>query len=185
MDHIYTSIGGWFNFSEVYEKMVKEFPDGSHFVEVGAWHGKSTSFMIVEIINSNKKIKFDVVDTWLGSSEHRDDENVKRGKLYDIFLENLKDVREHFTPLRMTSVEASKLYADKSLDFVFIDAAHDYQSVKEDIEHWLPKIKIGGYIGGDDYSFEDVGKAVNEILGKDNIETFNDSWPSWLYNIRV
>jgi hypothetical protein len=184
MDHIYSSIGGWFNFSEVYERMVKQFPDNSHFIEVGAWQGKSTSFMIVEIINSNKKIKFDVVDTWEGSSEHQNDEMVKQGKLYETFLNNLKDLEDHFTPLKMTSIEASKLYADKSLDFVFIDAAHDYESVKQDINHWLPKIKNGGFIGGDDYNFEDVKRAVNEILGQDNVESVGSSWPSWLYNIR-
>jgi hypothetical protein len=183
MDHFYSNIGGWFNFSDVYQNMVEKASDGFHFVEIGAWLGKSTSFMVVEIINSGKKIKFDVVDTWEGSSEHRDNENVKSGKLYDLFLENMKDVKDYFTPIRLPSLEASKLYEDKSLDFVFIDAAHEYKFVKSDIESWLPKVKPGGYIGGDDYSFRDVKKAVSEILGEKNITISKDGWPSWLYKV--
>jgi hypothetical protein len=67
----------------------------------------------------------------------------------------------------MKSVEASKLYENESLDFVFIDGAHDYQSVKEDIEHWFPKVKRGGYIAGDDYNWETVKLAVIEFFGND------------------
>ena len=71
----------------------------------------------------------------------------------------------------MTSVEASKLYEDGSLDFIFIDGAHDYKSVKEDVEHWFPKLKIGGYISGDDYAWPSVSSAVDEYFGKYNVTT--------------
>ena len=37
---------------------------------------------IDEIINSEKKIKFDAVDTWLGSSEHQKNPSVKNKTLY-------------------------------------------------------------------------------------------------------
>jgi len=50
-----------------------------------------------------------------------------------------------------TSVEAAKDFLDGSLDFVYIDAAHDYISVKQDIEAWRPKIKSGGVLGGHDF----------------------------------
>lgn len=52
------------------------------------------------------------------------------------------------------------------LDFVYIDANHRYESVKADIQVWLPKIKMGGLIGGHDFdSREDnygVYRAVSE-----------------------
>jgi hypothetical protein len=72
MNHFYHTIHGWFDFEQVYSNMVNSHNDGAHFVEVGAFYGKSSAYMAVEIANSNKKIKFDVVDTWRGSPEHRE-----------------------------------------------------------------------------------------------------------------
>jgi hypothetical protein len=43
---------------------------------------------------------------------------------------------------------------------------------------WLPKLKSGGIIAGHDYQFEPVRRAVAELLGSRNIETFDDN--SWL-----
>lgn len=182
MDHFYDSIGGWFNFQELYSEMVRVAPDPAHFVEVGAWKGRSTAYMAVEIINSGKKIKFDVVDTWLGSGlEHDHDSDVQAGRLYQVFLGNLRPVEDHYTPHQMTSLEAAELFPDGSLDFVCIDGAHDYDSVCSDLRAWLPKVRDSGYIGGDDYAHHDVRRAVQDVLGLDHsIETRGSSWPSWL-----
>ena len=49
------------------------------------------------------------------------------------------------------SVEAAAEVADGSVDFVYIDADHTYNSVKRDIDAWLPKVKPGGVIGGHDF----------------------------------
>lgn len=182
MEHFYHGIGGWFNFEEVYAGMVAAAPDPAHFVEIGAWKGRSTAYMATEIINSGKNIRFDVVDTWLGSGlEHNHDDDVRAGRLYEVFLENLRPVEQHYRPLRMSSLEASSLYADSSLDFVFIDGAHDLDSVRADLVAWLPKVRIGGYLGGDDYSHGAVRQAVDEILAQDyTVESLGSGWPSWL-----
>jgi hypothetical protein len=127
--------------------------------------------MAVEIINSNKNIKFDCVDTWEGSIEHKTYDVITEEKLYDIFLSNIEPVKHIVNPVRMTSIEASKLYDDNSLDFVFIDASHEYEDVKQDILAWLPKVKIGGILAGHDYdTFEGVNRAVNEIFNINDLE---------------
>ena len=66
----------------------------------------------------------------------------------------------------MDSIEASKKYEDNSIDFVFIDANHDYDYVKKDIEAWFPKVKTGGVIAGHDYHkhWKGVVKAVDEFF---------------------
>jgi len=48
--------------------------------------------------------------------------------------------------------EASTQYANSTLDVVFIDAAHDYESVSNDIRAWLPKLKPGAVLAGHDSS---------------------------------
>jgi len=53
---------------------------------------------------------------------------------------------------------------DGSLAFVFIDAAHDYASVKADIAAWLPKLKPDGLMAGHDAEFPDVARAVKEAF---------------------
>jgi predicted O-methyltransferase YrrM len=67
----------------------------------------------------------------------------------------------------MESVSAAATYADGSLDFVFIDAAHDYQSVVDDIRAWGPKMKPGGTLAGHDYQREEFQRAVHDVLGSD------------------
>jgi hypothetical protein len=164
MDHFYQHIQGWFGFERLYRDQVSKVVDTAHFVEIGAWKGKSTAYMSTEIVNSGKQIKFDVVDTWQGSLEHQNDPEVTQGTLFDIFLTNLKPVEGVFTAVRLPSVEASKQYADASLDFVLIDASHEYLDVKADIQAWLPKVKPGGMLAGDDINWPGVNRAVAELL---------------------
>jgi predicted O-methyltransferase YrrM len=79
----------------------------------------------------------------------------------------------------MTSLEAAGLYKDNSLDFVLLDASHTYEDVKADIQAWLPKIKSGGILAGDDYhvSWPGVINAVNEMFT--DVQIVNDV--SWAY----
>lgn len=157
----------WFTYPNLYSRFVREVPSGGCIVEVGCWKGKSVAYLAVEVINSNKNIMIHAVDTWLGSPNetyHMADSHVKTDTLYDLFLNNIKPCSDVVTPIRKTSVEASSLYQDGSLDVVFIDASHDYDSVKQDIMHWLPKVKSGGYLAGHDYLWEGVGRAVDELI---------------------
>lgn len=181
MEHFFQTIDGWFDFEEVYRRMVHEAPPEAHFVEVGAFLGKSTSFMAVEISNSRKDIRFDVVDTWEGSIEHQEGAEHERkavleGTLFDNFKRNMKPVAHIITPVRAPSVEAAKRYRDASLDFVFLDAAHDYDNVKADITAWRSKVKSGGYLGGHDYQliFPGVMKAVQEEFPQH--QTYGFTW---------
>lgn len=171
MEHIFhlPNFGeNWFTFPRLYSRFVKELGNGSKIVEVGAWKGKSVAYLGVEVINSGKDIKVDAVDTWLGSPEspdHLADVYVKTNTLYTLFLANIAPISQVINPIRKPSIEAAKDYADGSLDVVFIDACHTYECVREDILAWLPKVKIGGYLAGHDYSWSnDVKRAVDEIL---------------------
>lgn len=186
MNHFYQNIGeDWFTYPTLYKQMVGSFQDGSHFVEVGSWKGRSAAFMAVEIINSNKNIRFDCVDTWEGSEEHLNPNSEHFNKkllenknwLYELFLENTQSVKHVITPIKSISWEAAKIYKDNSLDFVFIDAAHDYESVKKDLNAWFDKVKIGGVFAGHDYYYSEVYKAVHEFeLINKNITQLEGCW---------
>lgn len=164
MKHIYQEIEGWFDFLNLYSFIVEKSPRNAKLVEVGSWLGKSSSYMAVEIANSNKSINFYCVDTWKGSSEHSDNEMIIKDELYNNFLQNIEPVKEYIKPIRLSSKEASKTFEDETLDFIFIDAGHSYEDVYEDLRYWFPKLKKGGFFAGHDYShaWPGVVKAVQE-----------------------
>lgn len=150
-----------------YTMIYDQLPSNSHIVEIGSWKGRSSSHMAVMIANGNKKIKFDCVDTWEGS-------DVLNKSLYNSFLKNMEPVKDYFTPIRKTSLDAAELYTDSSLDFVFIDAAHDYKNVRADILAWKEKVKPGGILSGHDYPCADVQRAVHELLV--SVEVIGQCW---------
>jgi len=67
--------------------------------------------------------------------------------------------------IKMKSAEAAGLFLDESLDFVYIDGNHSYDSVREDVSLYYPKLKEGGLFSGHDYDYPDIKKAVDEFAG--------------------
>lgn len=171
---IYQNIQGWFTNEarDLYAEIVQGAEDGQILVEVGSWKGKSTAWMASNIKKSQKNLKFYCVDTWCGSLEHAKDSSIIKNTLYDEFLSNMRPLAGFFEPMRMTSIEASKLFSNQSIDFVYLDASHKYQDVKDDLNAWFPKIKLGGVIAGDDYiaGWPGVIKAVNEFFNERNMK---------------
>ena len=169
-------VEGYFSYTNLYDLSIKYCPDNSTFVEVGSWMGRSTCYMGEQIKKSSKNIKFYAVDTWEGSEEQGHKETIEKLQsknltLFDTFKNNLKlcEVEDYVIPLRTTSLEAAALFEDNSLDFIHIDASHDYDNVLADIRAWYPKVKPGGFITGDDYvtDWEGVIQAVDEyFVGK-------------------
>lgn len=175
IEHYAQQVEGFFDSGdfEYYRKVVAQAQSGNHFVEVGSYKGRSSAYMAVEIALSGKNIRFDCVDTWEGSEEHQagelfEDADVVNNRLYDVFLKNMEPVKDYYTPVRATSLEAAKLYEDNSLDMVFIDAAHDYENVLADIIAWSPKVKSDGIISGHDWHHPPIKQAVAETLGEVN-----------------
>jgi hypothetical protein len=107
------------------------------------------------------------IDTWKGA-----DDQLK--PLYDLVGDEVFRAFCHnaggllFEKIRPW-VGTSEFYAGvwpRKVDLVFIDAAHDYESVKADIKAWTPHVKPGGILCGHDYGVSflpGVKEAVDEI----------------------
>ncbi len=194
MEHFFETItteSDWFTYPKFYTQMVEKANTQSHFVEVGCWRGRSTVYMAVEIINSNKNIKFDCIDPYYfekfykeGLNQYQQNpyyvENYELNAIYLEFIKNIEPVKNVVNHIKDFSTNASKKYKNNSLDFVFLDGNHLYKSVIADIDHWLPKIKIGGILAGHDYWNEEhylfqegVNKAVDEKF-KNNVTITED-----------
>lgn len=108
-------------------------------------------------------------------------------------VERLRPFDQRSRILRGTSQEAATQVADSSLDFVYLDAQHHYEAVRNDIELWHPKVKRGGVLGGHDYldgrletGLYGVKKAVDEFAvanGYALVLTQERNWPSWFVRI--
>jgi predicted O-methyltransferase YrrM len=178
MEHYYKNIGeDWFTYPNFYSSIVKTFPSGSKFVEVGSWRGRSACYLGVEIHNSGKKISLDCVDTWNGSEEHIGYDILENDGLYKEFINNIKPISHIINPVRKASLEAVNDYEDESLDVVFLDASHKYEDIKSDMISWYPKVKKGGIFSGHDYpTWEQVVKAVHEFFPNKNFQSSENCW---------
>jgi predicted O-methyltransferase YrrM len=170
----YQDIDGWFNHQAAYDYLLSKVPEGGTFVELGAWLGKSSSYLCDKATHQN----ITIIDTWKGSPNELTTTHklATQVDIYDLFIENMGERK--YKAIRATSKAASKKFKNESLDVVFIDLTHTYESVKEDIQLWLPKVKKGGYIAGDDYhdNWKGVIQAVDELLPH---ATFIDD--CWIY----
>jgi len=168
MEHFYEDIAGMMDYEDLYSDMVSKFPTGSHFVELGVWFGRSAAYMGVEIVNSGKRIRLDVVDNFLKSDIKVATYNLRPFDFVKIIESN--------------SAEAASRYPDKSIDFCFIDADHSSHGVSMDIINWLPKMKKGGVMAGHDYEnwrYPELKAAVDQLLPRAK----KVSEMSWLYEV--
>lgn len=81
-------------------------------------------------------------------------------------------------PVRMTSLEASQYLSSliQHIDFIYIDAAHDTQSVLEDMEAWYPYVSgKRGVICGDDWACQEVKIAVRMFAQKYHVTIYADA----------
>ena len=147
--------------------------DGSEImVEVGSYTGESA------VVFARYVKKLVCVDPWSGGYDPADiASGCDYNEVMQMFLARTKGCR-NVSHIRMNSVEAAKSFEDGTLDVVYIDGAHDYQNVKDDILAWMPKLKAGGILAGHDYGSHAPGvvKAVEKIIGKPSMVYAEKTW---------
>jgi hypothetical protein len=155
-------------------------------VEVGVYKGHLSG----RLLAANARLFLHMVDPWKESTEGDSytttDDHIARATQAEhdanmrAALESVKPFAGRYKVHRMTSEEASKLFDDASLDFVFIDGDHSYEGCSLDIRCWWPKLKPGGLLSGHDYRDErnyGVKRAVHEFLGERELRLgLNYTW---------
>lgn len=77
---------------------------------------------------------------------------------------------KNFFLYETTSDDAVDKFENESLDFVFVDGLHTYEQVLKDCRNYYPKLKVGGYLIGHDYTrIEGVHNAANEFSSEINL----------------
>lgn len=161
-------LGGHFNWLSFYQKQAERIPENGITVELGVWLGRSICHLASLTKPSVTSYAVDLFDCEQDCKSMNDHVKAQGGSILQEFVDNAHDcgVLDKIKIIKEYSWDASKDFDDGTVDLVFIDAAHDYESVKKDIKAWLPKVKDNGVIGGHDYdaSWPGVIQAVKEEI---------------------
>ncbi len=146
--------------------------------EIGVEVGRFSQTMFSTIPN----LKLFCVDPWQAyhrNSQSREDQWYERAK---------KMLEGHNVEIiKKTSMEGVKDIPDKSLDFVYIDALHDFDSVMTDIILWTTKVRTGGIVSGHDFVYYyqyGVVQAVMAYVAAHAITPWyitTEREPSWFF----
>jgi len=123
-------------------------------VEIGTRHGEFAEILC----QKNKNLHLYCVDPWLNYSGFY----LSQARQDRIYAGAVKRLQKYNTEiLKMGSMDAVSKFADGSLDFVYIDANHDFDYVMMDIIKWVPKVKSQGIVACHDYHpFINIGVIV-------------------------
>lgn len=192
-------LSGWSPDKGFYERIVAKV-SAKLIVEVGVWRGLS----LVHLASSMKELMGGgaviAVDTWLGAPEFwnrkstagaPDNERDLKWKygypqVYYDFLSNVVTHRleDVVIPLPVPSLIAAQLLQEKDAvaDIIHIDAAHEYESVREDINSWFPLLSDDGILLGDDFDehWPGVVKAACEFAHTIAVQVYCSGNKWWI-----
>ncbi len=162
-------VQGWLHDSagmSLYQLVGNHAPNGN-IVELGSWKGKSTIWL-GSAVQDRGEGKVFAVDTWEGSPEHNKLlANYSKDQLFEEFKRNIiQNGLESFAePIRSDTITASRIWnINKKIGLLFIDASHDYDSVKKDFEFWSPFVSKDGFIVFDDVpSWPGPTKLISQL----------------------
>lgn len=144
-------------------------------IQIGSYRGQSAELFV----KSGAFKTFYCIDPWeegYDSSDVADSKYIHLAEQeFDLKFKNNDIVKK----LKMKSLDAVKMFKDNSIDFVYIDGCHTYEAVKEDIKNYYPKLKYNSIIGGHDWGWQTVRKAVLNFFHQQPKIISPDS--SWFY----
>jgi predicted O-methyltransferase YrrM len=147
--------------------------------EIGVERGDFSAFLCESIPN----VKMLCVDPWTAYSRQS---QAREDKIYGQAMQRLNG--RNVEIMKMTSLEASQKIENGSLDFVYIDALHEFDPVMMDILLWAPKVRSGGIVSGHDYQVHYGFGVIQAVQAYTNVHNINPWYvttegfaPSWLW----
>lgn len=120
--------------------------------KVGAEIGVERGLYSKVILEQNPECHLFSIDAWQAYENYRDHMTQEEmDVLYYETKHNLALYSGRNTIKKAFSLEASKEFGDETLDFVYLDANHEFTHVVNDIATWERTVKVGGIIAGHDY----------------------------------
>jgi hypothetical protein len=169
---------------EVMDKVAEKATDGMTFVEVGPLLGGTVCHLGQRLKQLNKRVTIFAIDLWICNdlSSQSVDFIGKPVNYKDEFEKNIikTGIGDMVISIVGDSIECTKYFHDKSIDFIFLDGCHGYPYTSQEIQAWLPKMKDNSTLTGHDYCGP-IAQAVIENFGNNYTLTSNGS----TYIIRI
>jgi hypothetical protein len=152
-------------------------------LKVGAEVGVAFGGHAEAILEQTRVARLVGVDPYLHSPDYDDMLNLPQPDFDCMFwytIGRLSRFGDRYMHVRSPSIEAVNCISGTA-DFVYIDANHSYEAVKQDILLWLPKIRPGGIVGGHDFApeFPGVRQAVQELCSQNDLEIHLEPASVW------
>jgi SAM-dependent methyltransferase len=150
-----------------------------HVAEVGCYYGRTTRWLLEEC--AQYPLIVHAVDQWMAPVDWMTGDYGDGAKsILPDFDRNMGAYSDQVVRYAMGSVGAAKALNYGQLDAAYIDGAHGYEQVVADLEAWIPIVRPGGFLCGDDYSLPTVKRAVDEVLVEAGLEVHSiGPWPQW------
>src|SRR5512140_173260 len=127
-------ISGWMSLPEL-QWLYRMAQQHKTIVEIGCWKGKSTHALLTGAQKHGGQVT--VVDHFQGAKgQEKFFPEVAYLDIYHIFMASVGHF-SNLNVLKMPSVEGAKKV--KTAEMVFIDAGHEYEEIKEDLDAWTEK----------------------------------------------
>lgn len=144
------AIPGWFHHGNKILSLIEE-DRPKVCVELGTWHGASAIPVARSIQRWGGTLS--CVDTWAGNlNDDGGSSSGQRPLMLATCAWQMVDagVGANIRLIPAMTVDAAR-YWSEPIDFLYVDADHGYDGVRADLEAWVPHVKLGGLIVGDDY----------------------------------
>ena len=118
---------------------------------LGVEIGTGTGTNALTLTRNNPEMKLYCIDAWKiydGLHDYPSDEFLQA--YYELACRRLKP-HKNVEFIRKLSMDAVNMFDDESLDFVYIDANHEWPFVTQDIFYWAKKVRPNGIVSGHDY----------------------------------
>ena len=143
-------------------EMLKELRlEGKEFAEIGVFKAGFSQ----DIFSNNPKTLC-LVDPWRHQAPSvypaDDFANVSDPEFEAVYAGVCKifEGKPNVRIIRDFSISAVRSFPDESLDFVYVDAVHTYESCLIDISLWWHKVRPGGWMLGHDYTPGPTSQAI-------------------------
>jgi len=107
------------------------------------------------LCKANLGLHLSCIDPWTVSAYEAGTHAVdtKQHKYDERYIEARNRLAPYNTTIiKQPSLDALHQFRDESLDFVYIDANHDFPNFVNDLHNWRKKVRIGGIVSGHDYA---------------------------------
>lgn len=150
--------------------------------KVGVEVGVAGGWYSNQIMKRNPQLKLYGVDPWISYEGYTDYKLRSTFKKLIDSAHELLDQYPNYEFVQKYSMDALTMFADNSLDFVYIDANHGNPYVTQDITEWYKKVRPGGILAGHDYTHtkgrpdrppnNDTIEATNKFTQDNNLILF-------------